>query len=468
MRRTLYWKFIFAYLILAILSLLVVTTLGRQLVENSRVRAEADTMYAEASRIAASHGVRYFIVSADLKESYENLQTIAAADETVIRVIATDGTEIINTEAPYNPKESHVIESFNYATFGPGTYEIGTFYDEYEEDCLSVICPVTSGVRVRGYIAITEDLTVIRDDVAATVRIMMIIAAVNFGLSFLILLFFALTTYRPMLQIMDGAKEFASGNLQHKIRVTSHDEMGYLADTLNLMAGELRKNNDYQKNFISNVSHDFRSPLTSIKGFSEAMLDGTIPPEMHDRYLGIIVQETERLNKLTNTILELNSMDRDKTSLNMSRFDINAMLKSTAAVFEGSCRKKKISINLVLTGTELFVRGDREKIEQVVYNLLDNAIKFSDRSSEVKIETTIQRGKCAVSVKDEGCGIARDDLTKIWDRFYKSDSSRGRDRQGTGLGLSIVKEIISAHGQTISVVSTENVGTEFIFTLEMA
>lgn len=468
MRRTLYWKFIFAYLILAILSLLVVTTLGRQLVENSRVRAEADTMYAEASRIAASHGVRYFIASADLKESYENLQTIAAADETVIRVIATDGTEIINTEAPYNPKESHVIESFNYATFGPGIYEIGTFYDEYAEDCLSVICPVTSGVRVRGYIAITEDLTVIRDDVAATVRIMMIIAAVNFGLSFLILLFFALTTYRPMLQIMDGAKEFASGNLQHKIRVTSHDEMGYLADTLNLMAGELRKNNDYQKNFISNVSHDFRSPLTSIKGFSEAMLDGTIPPEMHDRYLGIIVQETERLNKLTNTILELNSMDRDKTSLNMSRFDINAMLKSTAAVFEGSCRKKKISINLVLTGTELFVRGDREKIEQVVYNLLDNAIKFSDRSSEVKIETTIQRGKCAVSVKDEGCGIARDDLTKIWDRFYKSDSSRGRDRQGTGLGLSIVKEIISAHGQTISVVSTENVGTEFIFTLEMA
>ena len=468
MRRTLYWKFIFAYLILAILSLLVVTTLGRQLVENSRVRAEADTMYAEASRIAASHGVRYFIASADLKESYENLQTIAAADETVIRVIATDGTEIINTESPYNPKESHVIESFNYATFGPGIYEIGTFYDEYAEDCLSVICPVTSGVRVRGYIAITEDLTVIRDDVAATVKIMMIIAAVNFGLSFLILLFFALTTYRPMLQIMDGAKEFASGNLQHKIRVTSHDEMGYLADTLNLMAGELRKNNDYQKNFISNVSHDFRSPLTSIKGFSEAMLDGTIPPEMHDRYLGIIVQETERLNKLTNTILELNSMDRDKTSLNMSRFDINAMLKSTAAVFEGSCRKKKISINLVLTGTELFVRGDREKIEQVVYNLLDNAIKFSDRSSEVKIETTIQRGKCAVSVKDEGCGIARDDLTKIWDRFYKSDSSRGRDRQGTGLGLSIVKEIISAHGQTISVVSTENVGTEFIFTLEMA
>lgn len=467
MRRTLYWKFILAYLILAILSLLVVTTLGRQLVENMQVKTISNSLYAEASRIASTRGTKYFNESAALVESYENLQILAAADETVIRVIATDGTEIINTDRPLNIKKPHVIESFNYAAFGPGVYEISTFYGEYEEARLNVICPVTSGVRVRGYIAVSREMTAIRSDVLSIVRIMLIVAAVNFVLSFLILLFFALTTYRPMLQIIDGAREFAQGNLRHKIGVSSHDEMGYLADTLNLMAGELRKNNDYQKNFISNISHDFRSPLTSIKGFSEAMLDGTIPPEMHDRYLGIIVQETERLNKLTKTILELNSMDREKASLNISTFDINAMLKNTAAVFEGSCRKKKISINLVLTGTELFVRGDREKIEQVIYNLLDNAIKFSDRNSEVKVETTIQKGKCAVSVKDEGCGIPRDDLTKIWDRFYKSDASRGRDRQGTGLGLSIVKEIIAAHGQTISVVSTENVGTEFVFTLEM-
>ena len=162
MRRTLYWKFIFAYLILAILSLLVVTTLGRQLTLNNRVRAEADTMYAKASRIADAHGVRYFALSADLRESYENLKTIADADKTVIRVIATDGTEIINTDLPYKHTEPRVIESFNYAAFGPGIYEIGTFYGEYEEDCLSVICPVTSGVRVRGYIAITKTFEVIR------------------------------------------------------------------------------------------------------------------------------------------------------------------------------------------------------------------------------------------------------------------------------------------------------------------
>ncbi|HUM85118.1 MAG TPA: ATP-binding protein, partial [Lachnospiraceae bacterium] len=131
------------------------------------------------------------------------------------------------------------------------------------------------------------------------------------------------------------------------------------------------------------------------------------------------------------------------------------------------CRKKKIRINLVLTGEQLTVNADKEKIEQVIYNLLDNAVKFSNRNSTIKLETTLRHGKCYVSVRDEGCGIAKDDLTRIWDRFYKSDESRGKDRRGTGLGLSIVKEIISAHGQTINVISTENVGTEFIFTLPL-
>jgi signal transduction histidine kinase len=198
------------------------------------------------------------------------------------------------------------------------------------------------------------------------------------------------------------------------------------------------------------------------------MMDGTIPVEMHDRYLGIISKETERLEKLTKSILELNTMDAGKLALNYSDFDINGMLKNTAAFFEGTCRKKKITLNLVLTGTALTVHGDKEKIEQVIYNLLDNAIKFSEKGSEIKLETTIRHGKCEISVKDEGCGIPAAELSHIWDRFYKSDSSRGKDRKGSGLGLSIVKEIVSAHNQTISVVSTVNVGTEFIFTLDLA
>ena len=146
--------------------------------------------------------------------------------------------------------------------------------------------------------------------------------------------------------------------------------------------------------------------------------------------------------------------------------DINDIIKNTAATFEGICTSRQIRLELLLSGHELYVRADMEQIQQVLYNLLDNAIKFSNDNSSVQIETTVKSGKVFVSVKDYGTGIPKESLGKIWDRFYKIDASRGKDRKGTGLGLSIVKEIINAHNQNIDVISTEGVGTEFIFTLE--
>ena len=199
------------------------------------------------------------------------------------------------------------------------------------------------------------------------------------------------------------------------------------------------------------------------------MLDGTIPVEMQDKYLKIILFETERLNKLTESILELNKYgSHGKTILDITSFDINHMIKMTALTFEGRCKEKRISFELILTGETLFVLADMSKIEQVVHNLIDNAIKFSHNDSTITIETTIKNGKVFVSVKDTGIGIPKDSLNKIWERFYKTDLSRGKDKKGTGLGLAIVKEIIQAHDENINVISTESVGTEFIFTLPLS
>ena len=152
--------------------------------------------------------------------------------------------------------------------------------------------------------------------------------------------------------------------------------------------------------------------------------------------------------------------------MDRSNFDINQVIKNTSASFEGTCRQKLISIELVLTGEEMFVNADLVKIQQVLYNLVDNAIKFSHKNSCIKIETIEKSNKLLVSVKDNGIGIPKDSVRLIWNRFYKTDLSRGKDRKGTGLGLSITKEIIQAHNENINVVSTEGVGTEFIFTLE--
>jgi len=241
--------------------------------------------------------------------------------------------------------------------------------------------------------------------------------------------------------------------------------MGYLSSSLNYMSSQLRDMDDYQKKFVANVSHDFRSPLTSIRGYVQAMADGTIPPEFQEKYLNIILFETERLTDLTHDLLTLNEFDTKNLLLNKQEFDIHETIKNVAASFEGTCVQKRISIELLLAGKHLNVYADQRKIQQVLYNLLDNAIKFSDDDSMITIETTERAGKVFTSVKDYGIGIPRNALGKIWERFYKTDISRGKDKKGTGLGLAIVKEAIQAHGENINVISTEGVGTEFVFSL---
>ena len=254
--------------------------------------------------------------------------------------------------------------------------------------------------------------------------------------------------------------------MHYDLNVEGEDEMGYLAASLHYMAQTVAGSEDDQKKFIANVSHDFRSPLTSIRGFLEAMLDGTIPPEMHEHYIGVVLNETERLTKLTNSLLTLNNLNTKGMLLHMTDWNINDVIRKVSASFEQVCRSKNIRIRLILSGDVLYVHADIDKIQQVLYNLVDNAIKFSGAGSVIEIETTEKGGKVFVSVKDNGIGIPKEDQNQIWERFYKTDLSRGKDKKGTGLGLSIVREIIRAHGENISLVSTQGVGSKFTFTLK--
>ena len=267
----------------------------------------------------------------------------------------------------------------------------------------------------------------------------------------------------PLNSITNGAKAYADGDLKYQIRVASNDEMGYLAATLNYMSDKLNDTENYQKKFISNVSHDFRSPLTSIKGYLEAILDGTIPHEMQEKYLKRVIDETNRLTKLTESILSLDSIESIK--LDRTNFDINKVIRDTASSFEVQCNSKNIIIELIFVNQTQYVYADFSKIQQVLYNLIDNALKFSSQNSSIVVQTGITREKIFISVKDSGIGIAKNEQSKIFDRFYKSDHSRGKDKKGTGLGLAIVKEIIQTHGENIDVISTVGVGTEFVFSL---
>ncbi len=465
MRRTLYRKLILIYVILAIAGFTLISTVGSRMVEDSLVSSASTSLYREATQIASKQGDLYYHSERSLTDLYNSLSALASYHNSQIWLISADGEILLNTAAALDEENPKIIDGFDPVALGSEYYSTGTFFGHFEDKMLSVMVPVTSDFRINGYVAIhlpLQDVYQQRESLLARIDFLFLLV---FGLSFVILIFFSLVVYRPLKKIINGAKEYASGNLTHKIDVKSHDEMGYLASTLNYMSGELNKTGEYQRKFVANVSHDFRSPLTSIKGYVEAILDGTIPPEMQEKYLKIVLFETERLHKLTQSLLTLNDIDDKGNMLDLTSFDINAVIKDTAASFEGTCTKKRISISLILASRTLYVCADMGKIQQVLYNLIDNAIKFSNNDSTITVETTEKHGKVFVSVKDTGCGIPKASITKIWERFYKLDASRGKDRKGTGLGLSIVKEIITAHNQNINVISTEGVGTEFIFTL---
>lgn len=204
--------------------------------------------------------------------------------------------------------------------------------------------------------------------------------------------------------------------------------MGYLSASLNYMSSQLKDMEEYQKKIVANVSHDFRSPLTSIKGYVQAMTDGTIPPQLHQKYLNIILFETERLTDLTQDLLTLNEFDRNEMILDKTEFDIQQMIKNTAASFEGTCTSKRISIELLLLAGNILVYADRRKIQQVLYNLIDNAIKFSGNDSSITIEVTEKNEKVLFLSRIPEWEFQKE-LNKIWERFYKSDLSRGKDKR---------------------------------------
>lgn len=466
MKNTLYFKFIMTYILLGVVGILTISTLGSSMIQKKILEETGESLYKEAISIASYQANADYTDPTDVEASYNMLKLLAEYQDSRIMILNSSGEPLLDTTRPYTKEPYAALKNFDPAAMGTSYYQIGDFYNYFETDMVNSMVPITKNLSLKGYVSLHMSMNEIihrREDILLPVYIIFLIL---FLLSLMILGLFSFSVYRPLKKITIGAGEYASGNLEYNIPVNSDDEIGYLATTLNYMSDELNKLGDYQHKFVANVSHDFRSPLTSIKGYLEAIIDGTIPPEMQEKYLKIVIGETERLNKLTQSLLTLDKLDAHGRPMHMSDFDINKTIKNTAATFEGICRKKMITIEIHLESESLHVTADMEQIQQVLYNLIDNAIKFSQNNSVIKVETSERHGTVFVSVKDTGVGIPKNSLNKIWERFYKIDSSRGKDRKGTGLGLSIVKEIITAHHQNINVISTEGVGTEFIFTLD--
>ncbi|MGN0395527.1 MAG: ATP-binding protein [Coprococcus sp.] len=396
-----------------------------------------------------------------IKEASKTLQIdIWLADETGEIKIAPENKEYVQSEINIS---SYLSNDERYNNFTKEKDMNGY----YSEDMLCAGFPVYYNGNYAGILVLCSSLEFMHDVVTSTIQSTYMPFFILIILSLIALMGISNSMLKPLREIIRVSKSYAAGNFNAKANIPPNNEFGELAQYMEEMADELSRSNEYKKSFISNISHDFRSPLTSIKGYIEAMLDGTIPPEKHEKYLNIVLNETQRLTKLTQGLLELNSFDSFDLKLDKSNFDLKSIITPTINTFEGKCQDRGIYLKSIFLTDNTVVYADRTRIQQVIYNLIDNAIKFTPEGKQIIVQVSEKGDKIYTSVKDEGCGIPKESIKKVFDRFYKTDPSRGKDKMGTGLGLAITKEVIKAHGEKITLTSEVGKGSEFIFSLPM-
>ncbi|WP_317368668.1 HAMP domain-containing sensor histidine kinase [uncultured Tyzzerella sp.] len=433
------------------------------------VEQKKDLLVEQSQKISKTFKQAYFLEGRfgllalqneiEILEEYLNSSFIFIDNENIIKIISTD----INSKW-YNKKIDleEILKDNNNNSY----YEIkGTMGGILDEPVLSIGNPMTINGEYIGTIFINTPVTDLFLTVEKAYQIIMLFTVFAIIGAFILVYLFSKKISLPLIEINDAAKIMAGGNFKKRIYINSKDEIGQLANVLNDMAESLDEQEKRRREFISNISHDIRSPLTSMKGFLEAIIDGTIPEEKKEKYINIVLEETERLTVLANNILDINRLeDMDNQNKNVL-FDINELIRRTIISFEARVITKNLDIKISFAEKETLVLADLEKIQRVIYNLIDNAIKFTENNKSIYISTSIKANKVFVSIKDEGPGISSEEQKRIFDRFYKADYSRGKDKKGSGLGLSIVKEFILSQGETIDIKSEINKGSEFIFSL---
>ena len=279
---------------------------------------------------------------------------------------------------------------------------------------------------------------------------------------------------RPLKEINSAVLEIASGKFDKRVAVVSaNDEVSQLASSFNYMANSLTHLEEMRQSFISDISHELRTPMTSISGFVQGILDGTIPKEKEKEYLEIVLDESTRLAKLTNDMFEMTKMNSPEYKLSITKFDVNETIRRCIISLEQKLEAKKLEIDVNFQNETENVLADADAIKRVIINLLDNAVKFSFPEDTIEIRVASGGKKVFVDIVNYGTGIAKEEIPHIFDRFYKSDKSRGKDKNGAGLGLSFVKNIMNLHSQKITVKSEPVLGenkmkTVFSFTMEKA
>ena len=402
------------------------------------------------------------------------ISTIAGS--TGNHIFITDEQGVIMTCSDRRPLCEHlgkqvpaeVVELLETRTLDEFT-SLGDLYPEKRYVTACQIEAVTDG-EVLGYCFVSAEIgTMLGTWTNYLTWSVIALSAVSL-LAVVMVLVYSRRMARPLDEIASASRKFARGDFSVRVRQTQDttDEMGALIDSFNKMADSLEQAENRRSEFIANISHELRTPMTTIAGFADGILDGTIPPESQRKYLTSIRDETRRLSRLVRDMLDVSRTKTQAADLSKRTvFDLTELVLQTLLSFETRATQKNLDVDPQLPESNVMVFADKDAITRVIYNLLDNAVKFAREGSCLVVRLYKDNGKAYVAVRDHGEVIPPDDLPFIFDRFHKSDRSRSLDKDGVGLGLYLVKAIINAHDEDIAVRSEDGM-TEFVFTLPLA
>jgi len=456
-----FWKQLLIYLTTIVISFVLLAFVLAQGIRGFLTDQKVDELTTLAQRVAISmeNFSLYGLFNIPLLQT--ELQNIYRYTDAMVIIIDNNFNAI-----PFGGELAAGLELAQLSPLMEGEIVVlfSTLNYQTNEPLLIVGHPFWFNDQVIGAALVGFSMASLDDAISEMYRMAMIALAGTGAFAFVLIYISSRAISRPLQQMSEVATEIAGGDFEKRLPYQSGDEVGQLAHQFNRMAESLQEQERIRREFIANISHDIRSPLTSIRGFITAFEDGTIPLEQQPYYLNIIMNESERLLKLSNNILDIHSIEDRLTT---KEFDINGVIRDTILSFRQRALDKRIMINSRFAHSSDTVLADEEKIRRIILNLLDNAIKFTGEDGEITVETTVdeQNNKVSVSISDTGCGMTEEEQKRVFDRFYKGDSSRNEDKMGSGLGLSIVKEFVRAHNETITLESEPGKGSVFVFTI---
>lgn len=471
MGKTVFSKLMIIFIVIILISTVVSAVLISQSYSDEYTKRAQEDMIDVAKDVSAVAAYNYYNIIS-LGDFVRLVSQQAANNDDVIWVVNMDG-EVRLSVGPAGETNitkddilkyyANMLDEVQKGNIAKLTSESDNAFDT---PVLTVGMPVIVYGDTIGAVLVHKKLSDLNGAMVDMYSRIVFAALLSAIVAVVLIYFLAKNILKPLKKVTEATAQLARGNFDVRLDLNSEDEIGELSRTFNSVAKDLGKYENIRRSFVANVSHELRSPLTSMQGLVQGVLDGTIPEEQRDYYLSVVLDETRRLNYLINDLLDLSQIESGKLDFNIQKTDINELIRRCLITFESKIFAKNIEVVVDIKDEKQFVMADENRIKQVLMNLIDNAVKFTPNMGTIKIYTSESPASVFVNVNNSGGPIPEEDLPYVFERFYKADKSHTRTQEGTGIGLSIVKKVLDGHGQNIWVKSSEGEGTTFTFTLK--